>query len=279
MRKLYTIAIMLILVFALAACGGDNDGPGLGNFTAYVENDDAPWAEAYLDILTEKSALLTSDESYMFLDDGKIVVTEVFGNEAPELLYIYIPEDNPYCSRLMIMSYSDATGAVPVFDSIINVMAGGGGNYCVFLTRGGKLITYFSMYGEFSYFGFWSIEPMSSGELADLYDPYNISFFDYENRTNALLFYNSYPDYDNFDEFDDWVLSYMIDGAEISEDEFYERAAEIMGDIDRVLFHSTITDVDEYGLYERDDLWKVITPFTAESMTYKEAVSWLETLV
>jgi len=34
--------------------------------------------------------------------------------------------------------------------------------------------------------------------------------------------------------------------------------------------------MDEYGLYERDDLWKGITPFEAECMKYEEAVAWLE---
>ena len=297
MKRFLTLTLVLMLVFILAACGGCSGGPGLGDLTEYSGNeapeesdeeideeideessppietsavDSALYADAYLNVLTANSALMTSDDEYMFLGDGKIAVTDVFGNEAPELLYIYISKDNEYGSRLRIMTYSEEEGAVPVFDFLIYAMAGGGGNYCVYLTRGGDLIAYVSMFGEGSYHGFWPIKPMSPDELSYLYDPYNMHF-GYENIADALLYYEAYPDFENYD---DWVMTFMKDGAEISEDEYNIRAAEIMGDIDRVLFQSSGST--DYGLYDRDALWRDITPFEAESMTYAEAVSWLE---
>ena len=293
MKRILSLMLALMLVFLLAACGGGS-GPGLGDLTEYSGNEapeeskeeinveSAPaietpavesvsYAEAYLDILTENSALLTSDDEYMFLGDGQIVITDVFGDGVPELLYMYISKDNEYGTRLKIMTYSEAEGAEPAFDFLINVMAGGGGNYCVYLTRSGDLIAYVSMFGEGTYNGFWPIEPMSPEDIFYLYDPYNLHF-NYDNKTDALLYYEAYPDYENFDEL---VMFFMKDGVEISEDEYYIRAAEIMGDIDRVLFHSLAPSID-YGLYDRDALWRDVTPFEAESMTYAEAVSWLE---
>jgi len=298
MKKIYIIALTLIMALTLAFCAGcgsggnDDTGDDLGDITVksgdgdennairppviedpVVENAaDAAYIEAYLDILTKNSAMLTTDEEWMFLGDGKIAVTSVFGNEAPELLYLYIDEDNEYNERLKIFTYSEMEGAVPVFDAAIYAMAGGGGNYCAYLTRGGDLIVYYSIFGEFSYYSFWAIEPMSQQDFATLEnDPYYV-YFSFENKDQALLYYWSYPDEEN-----DWdmVSSYMQDGREISQAEFDARAQEIMGDVDRVLFQSE-TGLEDYGLYDRDDLWKGVTPFKAESMNYTEAVSWLE---
>ena len=288
MKRILAVALVLVMaMFLITACGGnDGSGAGLGNITAYGDNvesgdtvpsdsdsasgERASYIEAYLDILTENKAFLTTDEEWMFLADGKIAVTSVFRNEAPELLYIYVAEENAVNERLKIYTYSETEGAVAVFDAIIYAMAGGGGNYCVYLTRGGDLIVYYSVFGEFTYYGFWQIGPMSAQELAGFDDPYYV-YFSYENRTDALLYLWTYPDEDNDYEM---LMNYMQDGREISEDEFDRRADEMMGDIDRVLFQST--GLQEYGLYERDFLWMGMTPFKAESMTYAEAISWLE---
>ena len=290
MKKIFAIALVLAAaLFLITACGdGGDSGEGLGNIIAYNDSgqggsgdknppgsDDASdengaYVEAYLDILTRNRALLTTQEEWMFLSDGKIAIASVFGNEEPELLYIYVAEDNPYNERLKIFTYSETEGAVSVFDAVIYSMAGGGGNYCVYLTQGGDLIVYYSIYGEFSYYGFWQIEPMSPRDLANLDDPYYV-YFSFERKTDAMLFYWTYPDDDN-----DYEMSttYMQGGNEIPKDEFNARAKEIMGDIGRVLFQST--GMDDYGLYDRDTLWKSKTPLEAEFMTYKEAVSWLE---
>ena len=67
---------------------------------------------------------------------------------------------------------------------------------------------------------------------------------------------------------------YKKNGEEILKELYNSYAKEVMGDIERVIFQDD--DGSEYGLYGRNELWKDITPFNAECMTYEEAVSWLE---
>ena len=49
-----------------------------------------------------------------------------------------------------------------------------------------------------------------------------------------------------------------------------------MGDIGQVIFQSTGMGQYEHGLYDIDDLWKGITPYKENCMTYDEAVAWLQ---
>ena len=81
------------------------------------------------------------------------------------------------------------------------------------------------------------------------------------------LLYVYIPDVYNSYEFLKIVTYSKADGVETLFDT-------MMNDIGQVLFQSTSSI--EYGLYMRDDLLKNITPFESESMTYDEAVAWLE---
>jgi len=117
--------------------------------------------EAYLDILTGNSKQLTDKENQRNVGAGKIVVTDVFGDETPELLYIYIPEDYDISERLKIFTYTKTDGASSVFDSQVFAAAGGGGNYCIYLTNEKKIMVYYSSYNYYTYYGFWPIAPFS----------------------------------------------------------------------------------------------------------------------
>ena len=219
--------------------------------------------EAYLDILTEDSQMLTDAniEYQRTVGGGKIAVLNVTGDETPELLYIYLPKDNDTDECLKIFTYSKADGVEQVFNARVISWAGGGGNYCIYLTRNGELLLYCSSHNLTTAYGFWPIVPNQNLEIVEDYGAYLY-------RSDlARLFYVKYFEGTEY-------LHYTQNGKEISKADFDKAANEMMGDIGQVIFQST--GVGEYGLYERDDLWKGIAPFEESCMTYDEAIAWLE---
>ena len=239
-------------------------------YDSYIE----PYlAEIYLGILAEKREEIQSpgDES----TDGEIAILDVFGDETPELLYIRRYDDPDYfndpdyfkdsasdgvpCFFLEILSYSEPGGVESVFNSIVFVAAGGGGSYCVYLSREGELMLYHATFGFTYSWGFWQVIPNQSLGRPEEYWGNN-----YNSDLAKLYYARGYEEEE--------IQLYKKNGEEISKGQHDIAAKEIMGDIDRVIFQ------DIWGLYERglDDLWKDITPFEAECLTYAEAVTWLE---
>jgi len=225
------------------------------------------YLEAYLDILTENATSATTSEYLLENGDGKIAIMDVLGDETPELLYIYIPKDNTIAEYLKIITYSDSEGIETVFDSRVLIRAGGGCNYCVYLTNDEELILYSSTFNAQVSYGFWPIIQGQDYEIMENdYGVYNYS------ADLAKLYYRHYGGDDN-----EIIINYIKYGEEISEKQFNHIAKEIMSNIDKVLFQSSDDDIyGEYGLYERDELWMGRTPFDEEYMTYIEACAWLE---
>ena len=83
----------------------------------YLDKEYGSFAEAYLDILAENRPILIDEyipddqkRAGFYVDEGKIAIIDVFGDETPELLCLYYtdPEDGLY---LKIFSYSETEGA------------------------------------------------------------------------------------------------------------------------------------------------------------------------
>ena len=220
--------------------------------------------EAYLGILKENISMLTyeplSDADFSIggidIGDGKIAVLDVFGDETPELLYIYNDnEDIEYGNSLYleIFEYSAAEGAKPVFQSRVFSPAGGEDTYCVYLTRSGELMVYHNHSGASSCYGFWQIIPNQSLKITgeDGFGSYS--------RDLAKLYYG-----------DGIEALYIQDGVEVSEEQFEITAKGITEDVAKVIFQGIRLTVYLY------DYWKDITPFEESCMTYAEAVLFLE---
>ena len=210
------------------------------------------FAEAYLAVLLESD--MNQNDPITAIDDRKIAVVDVFGDETPELLYIYNDDIRDY---LRIFSYAKQ-GAELVFDSRVYTAAGGGDNYCIYLTYEGELMVYHSTFSFQYSCGLWPIIPNQSLAIVEDYGVYNYS------GSLAQLYYV-------YVEGETILMQYS---EEISEEEYYKAINEIMGKIDRIIFISSL--YKEYGPHERNDLWKDINPFEADCMTYDEAISWLE---
>jgi len=221
--------------------------------------------EAYLGVLKKNSQRFVSDDKYFTVADGKIAVMDVLGDKTPELLYIYIPEDNPYAESFKIFTYSEADGVVSVYDYYVFIFAGGGNSYCVYLTNDGELMVYYASHNQYMFYGFWNVIP-TPGVESSVDDAYYFM----ENTDSAKLLYEMY-----YGE-EDAEPIYKQSGKEISENDFNKNAIEIMGNIGRVIFQSSLPGTGGMGLYERDDLWIGVKPFEENCMTYAEAISWLE---
>ena len=231
-----------------------------GHIEAYL-------AEMYLGILNDKNIDFSSPN----IDNtvGEIALLDVLGDGQPELLYIYRhnkthekDKDFVYPAfYLKIFSHSILSGTESIFDSIVFEAAGGGGSYCVYITLEGELMLYHSTFsGGSTSWGFWEISPNQNLKTTEEYLAGN-----YDSNL-ARLYYASF-----FNENKDEEKVYKGNGKEISKAQHDIIAEGTMWDIDRVIFHNN-------GIYSRglDDLWKNITPFEAEYMTYDEAIGWLE---
>ena len=232
------------------------------------------YIEAYLDILAENSSELTNEQpsesqirSGLNIGDGKVAVINVFEDETPELLFIYMATE--YSINLKLFTYSKIEGVVTVFDSDVYIAAGGEGNYCVYLTHDGELMLYYFSSGDVSWYGFWPVIP----EQTQLLVYSELAGYDTYDQDLAQLFFADM----NVDSAK--VATYMEYGEEISKEQFEKAGNKIMGDISQVLFHGVeIKKSNEewyFGLYH-EHFWNSITPFEEECMTYEEAMTWLE---
>ena len=242
------------------------DGPSdpnefIGFSEEYLNKEYGSFTEAYLDILVENRLVLTDGNisdyqkfSGLLVGEGKIVIINVFGDETPELLCLYYtdPESGLY---LKIFSYSKTGRVESSFDNVIYQAIGGEHDYCVYITRDGELMMYRRTSGTASVGGFWPIIPDQDMKNEE-------DFFQYD-RSLAVLCY-----------LDNGEL-YIQYGEEISKDRFDKVSNEIMQNIDTVLFQGSVRNGLGPWLYEYE-LWRDITPFEEESMTFAEAVAWLE---
>ena len=231
-----------------------------------LDEDESPkeyynFAEAYIDILVENNI---EQNNPISVGDRKISVVDVFGDETPELLYIY--RDFEISDLLKIYTFSNAEGVESVFDACVFTAAGGGGNYCIYLTNDRELMAYYSSNNYYTSSGFWPLIALSMQEQEEQQTQY------FNNRDSAQLYYSSYYDEDASPKD---VLEYAQYGNEISKTRFDEIVQEIMDNIDHVIFQSSEI-YSPYGLYESEELWKDVTPYHADCMTYEEAISWLE---
>ena len=236
-------------------------------YASYIE----PYlAEIYLEVLSEKREEIISPAIGIPNDtDSDIAILDVFGDETPELLYIYqydwLEEDEFLgdfiipCFALKILSYSESAGIESIFEAPIFIAADAGNSYCVYLTHEGELIIYHSNFGFPYSWGFWQVKSNQNLEITDEYWVGNYS------SDLARLYYARF-----YDEGE--TILYKKNGEKLSKEQYDIAAREIMGDIDHVIFQF----FELYGSDRDDDLWNSIMPFEAECMTYTETITWLE---
>jgi len=294
-KSLVFIAVVLLL-FALSSCAVDkspsdetgvSDGKALPGATVEdekapdeeVQDEEAPgeaagskeyegWVGAYLDILSKNSFDIEQARRIGTSDPGLVAIMDVFGDGTPELLYLYEYDDPKFffdddfpvpCLYIKIFSYSEQGGIESVSDICINFAAGGPNNYCVYLTREGELMLYRSYYANGkNIWGVWQIEPGRILETADGSGYYSVDL--------AKLYYVR-PDEDG----ENAVAVYKSNGEEISKEQYDKTAKEIKDDVDYMIFPG-LGDGEMYD----EEFWKGVTPFDVKSMTYDEAVAWLE---
>ena len=111
---------------------------------------------AYADILEEYHDFMFYRESArQDLDESKVALFDVYGDDTPELLFLYRKEmgsENP-----RIYTYSKDEGATLLFDDRICTFAAGGGNYCLYTSSDGALMAYCSARDTHYEWGFWNV--------------------------------------------------------------------------------------------------------------------------
>jgi len=287
-KKKFLFLITILLMFSMVGCVVDKNPP-----TGMDAPDDVPmpaethviedapdedaglieyagWVGAYLDILAENRIDIENAMLFEITNAGPVAILDVFGDETPELLYIYSYEDPDFffnddypvpCLAIKIFTFTESGGVESVFDSNIFFAAGGGNNYCVFLACNGELMLYRStISGDSFAWGFWQIAPNQNFETC--YDS-----LIYKNESDlAILFLMG--------TYDDEKPLYKKNGIEISKEEYNKAAEEIMDNISYIIFPG----VGE-AILSKEDLWKDITHFEKKGMAYTEAVAWLEAYI
>jgi len=289
--KIYLCFLVFCLLLAVAGCSNEMLLPDEvplhvevfeeeGSLTKPIEPSVEQkacimYAEAYLDVLTENRFALTEEclsevqinASGIDLGYGKIAILDIFGDETPELLYIYTDPDVTEFGNslfLRIYTYSEIEGVNSIFDSRVYSPAGAGNSYCVFLTQDGELVLYYSQSGAWSYYGFWIINPAGNPE----YIEYKEFFFCIDNRNMAQLFYDI--DYSNKG------TTYTQYGEEVTKEDFDKAARVLIGNITQIIFLNHLWSKDGFGLHEDEPFWIEDTASKEISMTYEEAITWLE---
>ena len=292
-KSLVFIAVVLLL-FALSSCAVDKiptdetvapNGNALPGATVGDENvsdeempdevsgsnEYAVWAPAYLDILAKNNFDIEQTRRIGISKTGPVAIVDVFGDETPELLYLYSYNEIWHsdiqgdieipCLAIKILSYSEHGGIESVSDICIFIAAGGPNNYCVYLTHKGELMLYRSnLSGGAVGWGIWLIE--QGQNLEDTDDYWGGSY----SSDLAKLYYAHFPD-ENREE----KIVYKSNGEEISKEQYDKTAKEIIDDIDYMIFPG-LGDGEMYD----EEFWKGVTPFDVKSMTYDEAVAWLK---
>ena len=230
------------------------------------------YTEAYLDLLIANRSVLTNEQldvrliaMGMDIGDGKIAVFDVFGDEAPELLYIYMDTDGSPQLFFKVLTYSKTEGVETIFDSRVHSVAGGDHNYCIYLSHSGELTGYFFESGVDGYYGFWPVFPMDDPAYTGYQEPY----LSYDNRDFAKLYCGTAEGGTEF---------YMQDGKKIADAQFDKIGKELIGDITKVIFQGPLIPEHGLGLYKYN-FWKDIKPFEEDCMTYAEVVTWLKTQI
>ena len=149
---------------------------------------------AYARILERESAILALPEDLSTLEypdmallldigSGRISLEDLTGDGIPEL--IALSHVGGYEEWINIWSWINGT-VVKVFGQRVRSLAGGGGNYSVFVTKSGGLYIYFSeMDANFNY-GFWDVGGYVNWNSYQGYDsePYAVI----GNRDKAMMY-------------------------------------------------------------------------------------------
>ena len=239
--------------------GKSNNGMSEETLPKKYEN----YYEAYLEILIESKPVLTNEQlsdvqKNMGLDigDGRIAILNVYGDETPELLYMYT--DTEYSNSLKIYTYSEKEGVEFVSDTVVYDAAGGESHYCIFITSEGELMRYYSQSGLYYHSGFWKIIPDQYLESIDYEDIY---------RNSAQLY---------CEVSEEGKMVYFQCGKEISSEQYDKNARDAIGKISQVLFQGAEIGGNEFALY-KDEFWRDVTPYETDYMSYSGAIAWLET--
>ena len=285
-RKALVVLFGILFIFAMAGCSGDKAPPVETEVSddepipvETVETEDIPveepkeytgWVGAYLGILAENSVAIERSYEYNPDGPGPVAILDVFGDETPELLYIYWYEDygadgtddNPLpCLALKIVTFSEAGGAEPIGMTRVFYAASSGTIYRVYLTHERELMLYLVNSYVGGSMGFWQIALSQGLEFTEEH------VSGYRDELAKLCKMS------NLDEFDEETLTYspiyMEYGKEISREQYDKAVEEIKEDIECVIFLGVTFTYN-------GEIWESFPPFEPVCMTYAEAVSWLE---
>ena len=235
--------------------------------------------EGNYDAMTLPDDLSTMDypEMAVMLDigGGKVDVRDLDGDGIPEL--IFLTHSQGYEEYLHIWSwFPSSLSTAQIFDQRVRSLAGGGGNYSVFVTIDGELYVYYSeLSGDFSY-GFWNVSAFLKENST--YDPAAYAFIG--NSATAVFYCCADPD-------DPDASEYYLRGAAVSYDDAEIWLSDILENIKAVIMDSgSAKAVNHYdgslidiGLYtESWGPWRTYAqgPFKEECMSWKSALEFLQ---
>jgi hypothetical protein len=203
---------------------------------------------------------------------GKIEVWDVTGEGVPEL--ICLTQNKGYEEWLNVWTWSGGK-AVKVFEQRVRSLAGGGGNYCAFIT-GGELHVYSSEKDSNFDYGFWNVSAYIIKNANVGYETEPYAFIG--NRETALMFCRvTEGDADN--------AQYLVNGREATAAQADEWLKNRAAGIDAVLMDSADSKTTSYeggeidvGLYsEKLGPWAkyVTSPYRSSCMTWDFALTSL----
>ena len=236
---------------------------------------------AYAGIVESNHDIMVLPDNYLSMEefresegldigDGKVAVCDITGDNVPELLYL---THNQGINELLHIWTWNGSKAVKVFEQRIRSLAGGGGNYSVFVSVKGELLVYVSMNGDGYYYGFWNVSKyLSTGK----FNPEPYSFIENEGEAELFVLASS-EDLDN--------PSYTRKGGKIKKTEATAWLEDWVASLDTVLMDSTESEYVDYdgtvhdiGLYSESwGPWPVYVmyPYGEQCMDWEFALTSL----
>ena len=246
-----------------AATEGAKEEAATEEPTTEEEEERVDYAAIYLDVLEEyRDSINTYDQwrievedmidydyDYDSAYDAPIAITDITGDDVPELIFIHAGIEKYYGS-LEIYTINEGRRFLIYEEEYFDVQAGGGTSYFLF-KRGGDdhLYARSQMSDDFSDEAYYRFDISEDGTLV----------------TTMLISAYTEPN----EDYTDVIGTYSEGDEEIDEDYYYELQDNLVKETSELLIYN-------FNSIETDDVYKYMSVAEQKYMSYAEAVEYLE---
>ncbi|MBR1534797.1 MAG: sigma-70 family RNA polymerase sigma factor [Ruminococcus sp.] len=214
---------------------------------APTEADHAAVYAGYLEALTENESAIRS-YNWQKTADGElrpVVFADVYGDDAPEMLFMDVDPSQSYASELSVYTYENGSLKTIQEPDQVDVNAASGTTYYLFTVESQEGFYCYHAIGDESY-----------STTVDHYAPSNGKL----NKSEALYMNNS----------SDGSVIYHVNGTEASHDDYVLGLDQLLDNADHLLMMSVTGSSGDFVVDE------TFASLKNEALTYDEAIAYLQ---